>query len=232
MLNNEKTTSDLDLVNLFRSGSLPAFEELLSRYESKAFNLAMRFVRNQEDAEEVLQDVFTTLYRKLESFEGKSAFSSWLYRIVVNCSFMKLRKRKQHITTSLEDLPAAVKHAYLENDPARSQRTDTEVYNREVRDAIEAAVSRLPEQYRAVFVLRDVDGLSNEQVGEVLELTVPAVKSRLHRARLMLRKKLHRFYEEYTGKKQSLEDKIEIELSDDIDDIEIYTEEEAALPLR
>src|SRR5258708_5708025 len=92
---NEKKLTDVELVEIFKAGSIDAFEELISRYESKVFNLAMRFTRNQEDAEEVLQDVFATIYKKIDGFQGKSAFSSWLYRIIVNAAFMKLRKRRQ-----------------------------------------------------------------------------------------------------------------------------------------
>jgi RNA polymerase sigma-70 factor, ECF subfamily len=105
----DKNVPDTMLVKQFRKGSIEAFEEIVTRYESKVFNLALRFTRNQEDAEEVLQDVFATIYNKIDGFQGKSAFSSWLYRIVVNAAFMKLRKRKQQQTVSLEDLSPVVK---------------------------------------------------------------------------------------------------------------------------
>lgn len=190
--------SDKELVAEFKKGSLEAFEELVTRHETKVFNLAMRFTRNQEDAEEVLQDVFSTIYRKMDSFQGKSAFSSWLYRIVVNAAFMKLRKRKQHTTISIEDLSPSSKQKYLDNHSLFGARSDTMALNRELREVLQQAINRLPEQYRAVFVLRDVDGLSNQEVGEILKLSIPAVKSRLHRSRLMLRKKLSRYYQEFT----------------------------------
>jgi RNA polymerase sigma-70 factor, ECF subfamily len=189
--------ADTVLVEQFKRGSLEAFEEIMQRYESKVFNMAMRFTRNQEDAEEVLQDVFSTLYRKVDGFQGKSAFSSWLYRIVVNAAFMKLRKRKQNQTISIEDLAPAIKQYCLDCDAMVSSRSDSLSMNRELRDIIQNAINRLPEQYRAVFVLRDVDGMSNQEVGDVLGLSIPAVKSRLHRSRLMLRKKLQRHYNEY-----------------------------------
>lgn len=186
--------SDLALIKKFNKGSLEAFEELVSRYESKVMNLALRFTRNQEDAEEVVQDVFTTLYRKLQGFEGKSAFSSWLYRIVVNASFMKLRKRKQQTTVHLEDL---VQERGVDKDLLLGgTRHDSIPSHRELREVLQGAIDKLPEQYRSVFILRDVDALSNEEVAEILDLSVPAVKSRLHRSRLMLRKKLARYYEE------------------------------------
>lgn len=200
----EKKITDTQLVEQFKKGSMEAFEEIVSRYESKVFNLAMRFTRNQEDAEEVLQDVFTTLYKKMDGFQGKSAFSSWLYRIIVNAAFMKLRKRKQHNTVSIEDLSPAVKQFCIDQDCLSVSRSDTISMHRELRDVLEGAISRLPDQYRAVFVLRDVDGLSNQEVGEILDLSIPAVKSRLHRSRLMLRRKLERYYNDYTGRKSAI----------------------------
>lgn len=194
-------TTDVELVKQFRKGSLAAFEEIIQRYEAKVMQLAMRLTRNHEDAEEVMQDVFSTIYKKIDGFQGKSAFSSWLYRIVVNSAFMKLRKRKQSPTIALEDLAPQTKQACLEGENSHYERSDTITSSKEMRDVIQLAINRLPKQYRAVFVLRDVDGLSNNEVGEILQLSIPAVKSRLHRSRLMLRKKLQRYYDDYTDKK-------------------------------
>lgn len=201
-MKQQKRTPDTVLVEQVRAGSTDAFEELIARYESKVFNLAMRFTRNQEDAEEVLQDVFSTVYTKLEGFRGQSAFSSWLYRIIVNAAFMKLRKRKQHSTVSLEDLAPSVRQQCVEKEHVATLRSDTITINKELRDKLEWAIGRLPEQYRAVFILRDVDGLSNQEVSEMLELSIPAVKSRLHRSRIMLRKKLKGYYLAYTERKE------------------------------
>jgi len=192
----EKKITDLMLIKDFTKGSLEAFEELISRYETKVFNLAMRFTRNQEDAEEVVQDVFTTLYKKIQGFQGKSAFSSWLYRIVVNAAFMKLRKRRQYNAVYIEDL---VQEQKIDHDSLFICRSDAITINREVREMLVNAINRLPEQYRNVFVLRDIDGLSNEEVSELLSLSIPAVKSRLHRSRLMLRRKLTRLYRDLYG---------------------------------
>lgn len=192
----EKKVTDVALIKQFTKGSIEAFEELISKYESKVFNLAMRFTRNQEDAEEVVQDVFTTLYKKIDGFQGKSAFSSWLYRIVVNAAFMKLRKRRQQSAVYIEDI---VQEQKLDHDSFFVCRSDSIATTREVREILANAISRLPEQYRNVFVLRDIDGLSNEEVSELLDLSIPAVKSRLHRSRLMLRRKLVRLYRDLYG---------------------------------
>jgi len=190
---------DLELVKKFKKGSLEAYNELVSRHESKVFNLVLKFTRNQEDAEEVLQDVFITIYRKIDGFQGKSAFSSWMYRIAVNAAFMKLRKRKQYSTVSIEDLAPSTRQKFVDNDAQWSNRTDSLAHRKELSASLQGAIERLPEQYRSVFILRDVDGLSNQEVSEILTLSIPAVKSRLHRSRLMLRKKLSRCYVEFVG---------------------------------
>ena len=188
--------SDLELVNNLRTGDESAFSELLNRYTQKVHNLAMRITRNSEDAEEVLQDVFVTVFKKIDKFEGKSAFSSWLYRITANTSFMKLRKRRQTPSCSFEEVHSSAPETWL------NTRSDTSDINficskHELRSELERAIERLSDEYRVIFVLRDIDGLSNEEVGKILNLSVPAVKSRLHRSRLMLRKRLQKFYEDY-----------------------------------
>jgi len=202
----DQKISDVGLVNKFKDGDIAAFEEVISRYEAKVMNLALRFTRNQEDAEEVMQDVFTTVYRKIEGFRGQSAFSSWLYRIVVNAAFMKLRKKKQSQTISMEDLAPAVKQYCIERDNLATAHSHGVAVTRELQEVLQRAIDKLPDQYRAVFVLRDVDGLSNQETGEILDLSIPAVKSRLHRSRLMLRKKLQRYYEDFTGNKAVIDD--------------------------
>lgn len=194
--------SDRALIEKFKKGSLESYEQLLQRYESKVYNLALKFTRSPEDAEEVLQDVFVTLYQKIKGFEGKSAFSSWLYRIVVNASFMKLRKRKQHPAISIEDLTPLMRAQYLDwPDHQPAIRSDNITINNELKQIVEGAITRLPEEYRAVFVLRDVDGLSNQEVSEILNISLPAIKSRLHRARIMLRRKLLGYYRQYCGER-------------------------------
>lgn len=190
--------SDVELVSKFQKGCSFSFETLVTRYETKVHSLAMRLTRNAEDAEEVLQDVFITVYRKADSFEGKAKFSSWLYRITCNAAFMKLRKRKQEQATPIEDMMPHLQERAMNEEIQIGYRSDSITFNNEIREALEAAIGKLPEEYRAVFILRDVDGLSNKEVGDILDLSIPAVKSRLHRSRLMLRKKLKRFYEDYT----------------------------------
>ena len=192
-----QTLEDTVLIERFTKGCSASFEELISRYETKVHNLAMRLTRNSEDAEEVIQDVFVTVYRKIDSFEGKAKFSSWLYRITVNAAFMKLRKRRQDQSIPLEDLMPHMQNKITTQPNGFGARCDSLAMNNEIKEALEGAITKLPEDYRAVFVLRDIDGLSNKEVGQILDLSIPAVKSRLHRSRLMLRKRLRRFYEDF-----------------------------------
>jgi RNA polymerase sigma-70 factor, ECF subfamily len=219
-MSNIKNASDIELVKQFNKGSHDAFNELYLRYEEKAYNLAMRLVRNKEDAEEVIQEVFITVYRKLNGFEGKSQFSSWLYRVTTNCAFMKLRKRKSQVTTSLDEMPSHTKLQVWEESPYLRATTGDDLSRGEVRVKLEAAVEKLPEVYRSVFLLRDVDGMSNNDVAVALGISLAAVKSRLHRARVMLKRRLHKYYEEFAGVSVNLE---AIESGDDSSE-EIFDE--------
>jgi RNA polymerase sigma-70 factor (ECF subfamily) len=187
--------TDLDLIEEFRRGRDESFEELIGRYSTKVHSLAARLTRNAEDAEEVLQDVFVTVYRKIAGFEGKSSFSSWLYRVTVNAAFMKLRKKRQDPAIPLEDILEQAQMVPALKSPENTF-VDAQTIRLEMLEALEAAIRRLPDEYRPVFILRDVDGLTSKEVGRILELSVPAVKSRLHRSRLMLRRRLHRFFGE------------------------------------
>ena len=200
MAPQQQEISDTDLIEKFTKGCEASFEELVRRYETKVHSLAMRLTRNTEDAEEVLQDVFVTVYRKISGFEGKAKFSSWLYRITVNAAFMKLRKRRQDQSVALDDvLPQIHKQTAMgQHQNEFTTPCDTIAIGNELKVALESAIAKLPGEYQAVFVLRDVDGLSNKEVGEILDLSIPAVKSRLHRSRLMLRKRLRKFYEDFS----------------------------------
>jgi RNA polymerase sigma-70 factor (ECF subfamily) len=187
--------TDAELVKGVIAREESCFEELLERYGSKVLNLAMRITRNQEDAEEILQDVFITVFTKIGSFEHKAQFSSWLYRVTMNSSFMKIRARNRRRTVSMEDVEPNIRQNWVGN---RTELFDIDSMSsrHELREAIQKAVELLPDDYRAIFVLRDIDGLSNEAVSQVLQLSVPAVKSRLHRSRLLMREQLKSHYAE------------------------------------
>ena len=198
-MKNETTQNDLELIKLVKKGNLKALEDIVERYEVKVFNLAMKFMSCQEDAEEVSQDVFLTLYQKAKSFKGNAAFSSWLYRITVNAAFMKLRKRKKDLSVSINDLVTPNQRDWIERDTSYHSCSETKLVNTELTGILNKAILKLPQRYRSVFVLKDVDGLSNQEVSSLLDLSMPAVKSRLHRARIMLQKRLNPCYKDYVG---------------------------------
>lgn len=186
---------DAELVVKIQKGDTDAFEILMQRYVTKAFGLATRLTRNPEDAEEVLQDVFTTVHRKIGAFQGKSSFSSWLYRITMNAALMKLRKRRNDRHVHIEDVvPDYMNSSLLKTHVLTGGDAVTE--RQKLLNALEDAIRKLPDDYRPVFVLRDIDGLTSKQVGKMLKLSIPAVKSRLHRSRLMLRRRLLPLYRE------------------------------------
>ncbi len=180
---------DDELVRRAQAGNGDAFEELVRRYERKVYNIAYRLMGNERDASEVLQDAFLRAYRFLPKFQFKSSFFTWLYRIATNVSLTKLRKREKVQLVSIDD-PAGPEGDLPLEIPDYRYSPEKMMQQRELRDALQKAVEDLPPDYRSVVVLRDLEGLSNEEVSKILNLTVPAVKSRLHRGRLELRKVL------------------------------------------
>ena len=191
--------TDEVLVARARSKDVVAFEELLSRYEDKLYRLAMRFVRNENDAQEILQDVFLSAWRNLPGFEGRAQFGSWMYRVTVNAALMFLRARNRHPEVMLDDvepgiLSKAAGDSVHGSSEDWSQRPDEQLQSEELRRHIQAAVDALPDGLRTVFLVRDVEGLSTEETAELLELSLPAVKTRLHRARLALREAIGHYF--------------------------------------
>ena len=196
---NASPVTDEDLVARARTKDFAAFEELVDRYEDKIFRLAFRFVRNETEAKEIVQDTFLLVWRKLDTFKGDSQFGSWLYRVATNTALMRLRAQRRHPEISTEELPID----YLDNYgqlPAAGEnwakRPDDELQSDELRRRIQKAVDELPEIYRTVFIIRDVEGLSTEETAEVLEISIPTVKTRLHRARLALRDAITRYFDQ------------------------------------
>ncbi|HDQ98721.1 MAG TPA: sigma-70 family RNA polymerase sigma factor [candidate division WOR-3 bacterium] len=180
---------DDELVRRAQAGKTEAFEELVRRHERKVYNIAYRMLGNPEDASEALQDTFLRAYRFLHRFQFKAQFFTWLYRIATNVSLTKLRRRKSPVVMSL-DQPVGDSGDMVFEIPDDQFSPDLLFKRRELQRKLQQAVDELPEDYRTVVVLRDLEGLSNEEVSKVLNLTVAAVKSRLHRGRLALRSKL------------------------------------------
>ena len=184
--------TDEQLVRKSQQDDERAFGELVSRYESKVYSLALKMVRNPEDAEDVLQDTFLRAYRGIKSFKGNSTFSTWIYRITANSALMRLRKR-QLPTVSIDDADereAPINIADWAPGPVE------QMLNQETQAAMTEAIEALPPEFRQVFVLRDIEELSNAEVAEILDLSVAAVKSRLHRARLKVRNRLATYFTE------------------------------------
>ncbi len=182
------------LVARARQGDAAAFSQLVSRYERKIFRLARHITQNQEDAEDILQETFLKAYEHLDGFHGNSKFYTWIVRIAVNEALMKLRKRKSGRIVSLDESidtgeETVVREiAVWEDDPEQRYSQD------ELRQILEKAVDSLRPEFRTVFVLRDIEELSTEETAAALDLSIPAVKSRLLRARLQLREKLTRLF--------------------------------------
>ena len=184
---------DHDLVDALRRRAPAAPEHLVSRYGERAYRLASRITGNGHDAEEVVQDAFWTVIRKIDSFRGDSALGSWVYRIVANAAFQKLRgRRNRRDDISLEELLPRFdeRGSHVAPVPDWSPQAADPARQAELRTALSAAIDELPAAYRAVLVLRDVEGRSSGEIAEMLGLGVAVVKTRAHRARLFLRKRL------------------------------------------
>jgi len=184
---------DLDLLEALRLHEPAAAECLVATYGERAYRLATSITGNGQDAEEVVQDAFWTVVRKIDTFRGASAFGSWLYRIVSNAAYQKLRGRQSRSRDlSLDEvLPSFdARGHYVGPIDDWSARVDDPSVQTELRMALTSAIDELPPVSRTVLVLRDVEGLSNLQIAEALGLSVPIVKARVHRARLFLRKQL------------------------------------------
>lgn len=193
------TPEDIALIASSLKGDQQAFGRLVRRYEDLVFRYAFKLCRDREAAEEVLQDTFINVFRKLEQFDRRSKFSTWLYRVVTNGCLMRLRKTKlAKASVSIDSPEGFSDHPRFDEDghilqtiPSWRDTPLDGVLNRETRHHLDRAIAKLPPDHRSVFVLRDVEERSAEETARILGLSVPAVKSRLHRARAFLREELH-----------------------------------------
>ncbi len=184
------------LVKRAKKGDQSAFTELVELYSERIFNLALRILKNPDDASDVLQETFTAVYEKIESFDGRSNFFTWLYRIATNFSLMKLRKDKRTIYTDQDmeeqfDNPDKIQIHEWQDLPLKDMLND------EFRKNLENAIDQLPEIYRSVFILRDVEEMSIKETSTILGITESNVKIRLKRARVYLREQLANYMDEY-----------------------------------
>jgi RNA polymerase sigma-70 factor (ECF subfamily) len=181
------------LVAAAKAGDISAFETLVSRYERKIFRLAQNITQNREDAEDVMQEAFLKAYEHLSGFQGNSRFYTWLVRIAVNQALMKLRKRRPNQVSIDEDVKTGddlIPREIEDWGPSPEDRYKQS----EMAGILNSTIADLDPSFRIVFQLRDIEELSTEETAEALGLSVPAVKSRLLRARLKLRQKLDRYF--------------------------------------
>ena len=186
-------TSDAQLVARLKRRDKSALDELVQIHGAKMYGVALQFMRNEYDAREVMQDALVSIWNKIGSFEGKSAFTSWIYRVTANAGLMALRKRKRREN----DIPLDASVSDDEDAPLASLRLsdkrplpDQVAMTGELGEQVRHAIDQLPEPYRVVVLLRDVEELPMGEVMEATGLSEPALKSRLHRARLALREAL------------------------------------------
>ncbi len=183
---------EASLVAKAKAGDAQAFTDLVRQYERKIYRLAKHITQNDEDAEDVLQETFLKAYEHLEGFQGNSKFYTWIVRIAVNEALMKLRKRKGDRTVPLDE-PVDTGEEMVTREIAVWEDNPEQRYSREeMQEILETAVESLKPDFRTVFVLRDIEELSTEETAATLGISIPAVKSRLLRARLALREKLTR----------------------------------------
>ena len=191
---SDPPSEELVLVRAAKGGDDKAFGELVKCYDRNVFRIAQHITQNREDAEDVVQDAFLKAYTNLQQFQEQSKFYTWLVRIAVNEALMKLRRRRPERMVSLDE------DIKTEDDSVPREVADwapnpEQNYNQaELKEILSRTIQGLPPGFRTVFILRDVEGLSTEETAEALELSIPAVKSRLLRARLQLRERLNRFF--------------------------------------
>jgi RNA polymerase sigma-70 factor (ECF subfamily) len=183
------TSIDADLVARLQAGDSGAFEALVRQHSMPLLRVARRFLRSEEDARDAVQDAFISAYKSIGRFASSSRLSTWLHRIVVNTSLMRLRTQRRHPEEDIEaHLPRFLDDGHqVEPSVAWSEPADEMVQREEVRGIVRAAIDRLPEQYRIVLLLRDIEEMTTEETAEALGITANAVKIRLHRARQALR---------------------------------------------
>jgi RNA polymerase sigma-70 factor, ECF subfamily len=192
--NENEPHPDVALVERVKTGDISAYDELVRKYDRQIFRIAQHITQNREDAEDVMQDAFLKAYEKIDQFQGNSKFYTWLVRIAVNESLMRLRKRRTGKMVSIDE-DIETEEGTVPRDLADWAPDPEQNYTQaELAEILRKTIQGLPPGFRVVFVLRDVDGLSTEETAESLGLSVPAVKSRLLRARLQLRERLARYF--------------------------------------
>ncbi|MDD3825720.1 MAG: sigma-70 family RNA polymerase sigma factor [Anaerolineae bacterium] len=194
---------EAELLRGLRAGKPEAYRQLLELHSANVYNVAYKLLGDEQEAEDVLQETFLSAFEAIDGFEGRSKLSTWLYRIAYNASLMRLRKRSRMTSFSLDVPPPGAdpdgEGSYVPRHLVDwSSVPDDQLLTAEARDVMDLAIAELPETLRATFILRDIQGLSGSETAEILGISVPTVKTRLHRARLWLRDRLSDYFEEGT----------------------------------
>ncbi len=177
------------LIEHAQNGDRTALAQLVKNYEQTVYNFSFKICRNKERAEHTMQETFMSMVKNIGQFSGKSKLSTWLYTVVSNNCLMLARSQKKHNHSSIDDDEGMISEDNITDwDVTPDQISE----NNELKELLDEAIQKLPADYRVVFLLRDVEGLSTEETGKVTDLSVPAVKSRLHRARAFLRNELNK----------------------------------------
>jgi RNA polymerase sigma-70 factor (ECF subfamily) len=182
---------EVRIIEAAKNGDKKAMADLVKAYEKTVYNFAFKICRNADKAEDIMQETFFSMIKSLKQFDGNSKLSTWLYRIVVNHCLMEGRK-KRHEFVSIVDDSGLYDNSYAadwDTIPINS------VENAELKKILDSSIEKLSPEYRAVFLLRDAEGLSTEETAKITELSIPAVKSRLHRARAFLRKEINKAFQ-------------------------------------
>lgn len=184
--------SEEEIIKKAQDGDKKALTELVIKYEQTVFNFAFKICRNKERAENAMQETFMSMVKSIGQFSGKSKLSTWLYTVVSNHCLMMARSGKKHVHSSLDDDDNFIDEKNIADWKVTPENV-TE--NNELKEILDDAIKKLPQDYRVVFLLRDVEGLSTEETAKIVDLSIPAVKSRLHRARAFLRKELNETFQ-------------------------------------
>jgi len=197
MVKKRDKQSDADLVREIKRGDARAMEEIVRRYSNKVYNLAYHLTRDSAAAEEIMQDVFLTVISKIGTLTNEEYFSTWLYRVTTNAAYGFLRKEKKFSEqTPVENIDQEVQPNYDWSD-----LPDDVLLSEESKEVLRKSIDALPEAMRTVVIMKDMEGLKNEEIAEALGMSVPAVKSRLHRGRLILRNLLAGYFsKKYTDR--------------------------------
>lgn len=187
-----KDVREEQIIERAKKGDPGAKALIVEKYERMVYNLGLRLLSNHEEAECVLQDTFLKILQSIDTFKGDSQLSTWIYRIATNQALMRLRKKKrQYVSIDGDDEDESRDYSNILRSFHANPLED--LLNTELKDKMRVAIDRLPPKHRSVFVLKDIEGLSLKEISDILDMSLPAVKSNLHRARLFLRENLSEF---------------------------------------